>query len=70
VASDERWLTVGQAHEMLGELAISEQTVRDWADANRLKSRKLPSGHRRIAESSVLTVLREFRGEEGDDRSG
>ncbi|HEY9418090.1 MAG TPA: helix-turn-helix domain-containing protein [Pseudonocardia sp.] len=66
MASDERWLTVGQAHEMLAELSISEQTVRDWADSNRLTSRKLPSGHRRIAESSVLAVLREFRGESDD----
>lgn len=67
MAAAEPWLTVGQAHQRLAELGISEQTVRDWADAQRLKSRRLgggDTGHRRIDPKAVEAELRRFRGED------
>lgn len=62
MADQETWLTVGEAHRRLAEMNISEQTVRDWADAGKLKARRLLSGHRRIAASSIDAMLADYRG--------
>jgi hypothetical protein len=62
-STPERWLTIGQTHQRLAELGITEQTVRAWADAGRhgLVVRRLPgSKHRRVAESSVEALLQRW----------
>ena len=63
----ETWLTIGQAHDRLGDLGITEQTVRNWADTGKhgLVMRRLPgSTHRRVSKSSVEALLRQW--ESGD----
>lgn len=59
---DARWLTVGQAARLLG---VSETTARDYADAGRLNSTRLPSGHRRIDPASVEKLRAELYGQPG-----
>lgn len=64
---EEKWIKLGEAHRQLAALNITEQTVRNWADSGRLKSRRLgqdgATGHRRIAQSSVDAELARFHGE-------
>ena len=45
-----RGLTVREAAKLVG---VSPDTVRRWADAGRLASYRLPSGHRRFDQSKV-----------------
>ncbi len=50
---------IGQAAELLG---VSVDTVRRWADAGRLPSRRTSGGHRVIKGADLARLAREFSG--------
>jgi excisionase family DNA binding protein len=58
-----RWVTLGQACEILG---VDESTLRRWADAGRLRVYRTPGGHRRFS----LGNLEEMLAGEGKRRGG
>ena len=41
----DRWLSTGAAARVM---EVSPDTIRRYADAGRIRSRKLPSGHRKV----------------------
>jgi len=51
---DPRLLTTGEAAEIL---AVSEETVRNYADDGTLACFRLPSGHRRFKRVDVEALL-------------
>lgn len=55
--ADERVLKVS---EVVHRLRVTRQTVRKYVSAGKLKAKKLPSGHWRISEASVLALLTEL----------
>jgi molybdopterin-binding protein len=52
------WVRIGQAAEMLG---VSVDTVRRWADAGRLPSKRSEGGQRTVAVADVSRLLSERR---------
>ena len=48
-----RWVNLGRACEILG---VNESTVRRWADAGQIRCFRTPGGHRRFAESDLVTL--------------
>jgi len=46
----EEWITPGEASDLLG---VSPKTLTRMADIGEIRSRRLPSGHRRYLRSSV-----------------
>src|SRR6266581_8806460 len=53
--TEEEWLSLRQAAEMLG---MHPATVRLWADRNELPSRRTNGGHRRFRRSDIEARLR------------
>ncbi|MGI5243246.1 hypothetical protein [Dactylosporangium sp. CA-139066] len=67
-ADKPQWLKLGEAHEQLRVMGISDQTVRAWGDAGRygLVVRRV-GGHRKFRADTVAEVLRRFHAGELDD---
>jgi excisionase family DNA binding protein len=59
----ERYIRVGVAAQRLG---VSKSTVHNYVAAGKLKARRLPTGERRILESSVEELLAAMDGERPD----
>jgi len=59
--SDEGWITLQAASELLG---VAASTVRRWADAGRLPMKRTLGGHRRFSRAAVLELAQSL-GEEG-----
>ena len=53
-ASDQEWLTLGQASAILG---VHQATLRDWADTGKIPVARTPGGHRRFYRSDVEAFL-------------
>ena len=49
-----RWTSLGHACRILG---VNESTLRRWADEGQVRSYRTPGGHRRFAESDLLTLV-------------
>jgi putative resolvase len=49
-AATEEWIAPGEASDLLG---VSPKTLTRMADVGEVRSRRLPSGHRRYLRSSV-----------------
>ena len=43
--TDHRWMSTGAAARVM---EVSPTTIRRYADTGRIRSRKLPSGHRKV----------------------
>jgi excisionase family DNA binding protein len=52
--AEERWLSLGRASEILG---VNETTLRQWANAGRLRSFRTPGGHRRFSRDDINALL-------------
>ena len=48
------WMSTSQVSEMVG---VTAQTIRNYAAAGKIKSVKLPSGHRKFRRSDVLEFM-------------
>jgi excisionase family DNA binding protein len=63
-----RWVTLGQACEILG---VDESTLRRWADAGRLRIYRTPGGHRRFSLGNLEEIVAgegRHRGADGIER--
>jgi len=57
-ATNETWIRLGQAAEMLG---VSVETVRRWVDAGRVPSRRSERGQREVALADVSRLATQRR---------
>ncbi len=48
-----QWLSLGPAAQLLG---VSEETLRNWADAGRIRAYRTPGAHRRFAREELLLL--------------
>ena len=53
-----QWLSLGPAAQTLG---VSEETLRHWADAGRIRAYRTPGAHRRFAIEDLLLLQRTGR---------
>lgn len=54
ISSNERWLSLGRASQILG---VNEATLRRWADEGKVKVFVTPGGHRRFAAGELRRLL-------------
>ena len=52
-SGETRWVNLGRACEIP---VVNESTVRRWADAGQIRCFRTPGGHRRFAESDLVTL--------------
>ncbi len=49
-----QWVSMGEACTLLG---VNEATLRNWADAGRLRAFRTPGGHRRFSRDDIAGLL-------------
>ena len=52
--SESNWISLGRACELLG---ANESTLRQWADAGRLRTFRTPGGHRRFSREDIAALV-------------
>ena len=50
--NEQEWLTLSQAAKYIG---VSRRTIYNWVASGKLKVWEIPSGHKRVKKSSLLT---------------
>lgn len=53
-SAETKWLSLGRACDILG---VNESTLRQWANAGRVRTFRTPGGHRRFSREDLQTLL-------------